>query len=255
MLIILSFVVLLLFLQYFKWIVFFLLTPLYRYRKSRSKNQWHKRQQEFYQNSSEASNSAENMILGGQGLIKIALHPLFEWMDCYAKYIDFKIGNLGCLWLRKLIYKQVFCVDLADNAIIHIGSEIRAHEKLVLKKGAIVGDFCLLDARNGLVLEENASLSSYVQIYTEQHDHRDVNFACNSTPNFGVVIGKRAWIGPGVIILPGVKIGEGAVVGAGAVVTKDIPAFTVAVGIPAKVIGERNRQISYEFQNKGLMFC
>lgn len=169
--------------------------------------------------------------------------------------MDLRIGSLGCLWIRKAIYKYVFCVDFSNNAIVHIGSEIRGHEKLVLKNGAIVGDFCLLDARNGLVLEENVSLSSYVQIYTEQHDHRDVNYACNSTPDFGVTIGKRAWIGPGVIILPGVTIGEGSVIGAGAVVTKDIPSFSVAVGIPAKVIGERNRQICYKFSNKGNMFC
>lgn len=176
-------------------------------------------------------------------------------MGWFLKYMDFKIGKLGCIWVRRFIYKKILCVDLDDNAILHIGTEIRAHEKLVLKRGAIVGDFCLLDARNGLVMEENASLSSYVQIYTEQHDHRDPNFACNSTPDYGVVIGKRAWIGPGVIILPGVKIGEGAVVGAGAVVAHDIPPFSVAVGIPAKKIGERNSNLIYEFNNKGQTFC
>lgn len=191
---------------------------------------------------------------GGNSL-KILVQPLFRWMDCYSKYMDLRIGSLGCLWIRKAIYKYIYCIEISDNAIIHIGSEIRGHEKLVLKNGAIVGDFCLLDARNGLVLEENISLSSYVQIYTEQHDHRDMNYACNSTPAFGVTIGKRAWIGPGVIILPGVTIGEGAVIGAGAVVTKDIPNFSIAVGIPAKVIGERNRRICYEFLNKGNMFC
>lgn len=45
-----------------------------------------------------------------------------------------------------------------------------------------------------------------------------------------------AWIGAGSIILPGVTIGEGAVVGAGAVVTKDVPPYTVVVGVPARPI-------------------
>ena len=45
-----------------------------------------------------------------------------------------------------------------------------------------------------------------------------------------------AWIGANVIILKGVTIGEGAVIGAGSVVTKDIPAWGVAVGNPAKVV-------------------
>lgn len=51
-----------------------------------------------------------------------------------------------------------------------------------------------------------------------------------------VVIKDGAHIGIGAIILPGVTIGEGAVIGAGAVVTKDIPPYSVAIGVPARVI-------------------
>lgn len=46
--------------------------------------------------------------------------------------------------------------------------------------------------------------------------------------------------------MPGVTIGEGAVVAAGAVVTKDVPAFAIAGGVPAKVVGERNRDLRYK---------
>lgn len=52
-------------------------------------------------------------------------------------------------------------------------------------------------------------------------------------------IGHDVWIGHGAVIMPGVKIGIGAIVGSGAVVTKDIPNFGVAVGVPAKVIKYR----------------
>jgi acetyltransferase-like isoleucine patch superfamily enzyme len=51
-----------------------------------------------------------------------------------------------------------------------------------------------------------------------------------------VVINDGAHIGIGAIIMPGVTIGEGAVIGAGAVVTKDVPPYSIAVGMPAKVI-------------------
>lgn len=54
-----------------------------------------------------------------------------------------------------------------------------------------------------------------------------------------VKIEKDVWIGANCIILPGVTIGEGSVIAAGAVVTKDIPNFTIAGGIPAKIIKER----------------
>ena len=51
-----------------------------------------------------------------------------------------------------------------------------------------------------------------------------------------IVIKDGAHIGIGSIIMPGVTIGEGAVIGAGAVVTKDVPDFCLAVGVPAKVV-------------------
>ena len=54
-----------------------------------------------------------------------------------------------------------------------------------------------------------------------------------------VRIGRDVWIGANVVIMSGVTIGEGAVVGAGAVVSRDIPAWAVAVGVPAKVLRYR----------------
>ena len=55
-----------------------------------------------------------------------------------------------------------------------------------------------------------------------------------------IQIGDKAWVGYGSIVLPGISIGEGAVVGAGSVVTRDVPAWTVVAGNPARTI----RQLS-----------
>jgi phosphonate metabolism protein (transferase hexapeptide repeat family) len=54
-----------------------------------------------------------------------------------------------------------------------------------------------------------------------------------------VVIGNDVWIGHGAVVLPGVRIGNGAAIGAAAVVSKDVPDFAVAVGVPAKVLRYR----------------
>lgn len=54
-----------------------------------------------------------------------------------------------------------------------------------------------------------------------------------------VTLGNDVWIGHGAVVLPGVSIGDGAAIGAGAVVSKDIPPFAVAVGVPARVVRHR----------------
>lgn len=54
-----------------------------------------------------------------------------------------------------------------------------------------------------------------------------------------VVIGDDVWLGAGVVVLPGARIGDGAVIGAGAVVTRAVPAMSVAVGAPARVVARR----------------
>jgi len=51
-----------------------------------------------------------------------------------------------------------------------------------------------------------------------------------------IQIGRDVWIGRGSCILPGVTIGEGAVIGANSVVTRDVPDFGIATGVPARVI-------------------
>lgn len=186
----------------------------------------------------------------------------------YMRYMDIKTGMLPSHAIRKFIFRHVFLVQIDKKAVLYYGSEIRGHANLHIHGGAIVGDKALLDARNGIEICEDANLSSNVSIYTEQHDYNDKYFRAlsqtkgtrgnkkdaSSTSDLSVRIGKRAWIGPNVIILPGVKVGEGAVVGAGAVVTKDLEPYSVNVGIPARKIRERAKNLEYHFDGSFLPF-
>ena len=78
---------------------------------------------------------------------------------------------------------------------------------------------------------------------TGSHDYKSPNFQGIFKP---IVIEDYAWIGVGATILQGVTIGRGAVVCAGAVVTKDVPAYAVVAGVPAKTIGSRPKNLDYE---------
>ena len=99
-----------------------------------------------------------------------------------------------------------------------------------------------IDDRNPELVEigKGVAITTGVMILTHQRDlikYKPGMYAMHCAFKEGkVVIKDGAHIGIGAIIMPGVTIGEGTVIGAGAVVSKDIPPYSVAVGIPAKVI-------------------
>lgn len=86
----------------------------------------------------------------------------------------------------------------------------------------------------------NVCINDWVLILTASHSVTDPMWGQVTRP---VVIEDYAWIAVGAMILPGVRIGRGAVVGAGAVVSKDVPAYAVAVGNPAVIRENQRSQI------------
>lgn len=95
---------------------------------------------------------------------------------------------------------------------------------------------CTLLDVGRITFGDNCLLAPNVAIYTAGHPVHPVSR--NSMYEYGidVTIGNNVWIGGNAVICPGVTIGDCCVIGAGSVVTKDIPAWTVAAGNPAKVI-------------------
>lgn len=84
------------------------------------------------------------------------------------------------------------------------------------------------------------------KVFITDHYHGDTSYESLVIPpskraltsKGPVIIGSNVWIGENVAIMPGVRIGNNSVIGANAVVTNDIPSYSVAVGVPAKVIRE-----------------
>lgn len=101
-----------------------------------------------------------------------------------------------------------------------------------------------LDGRRySIVIGDDCSIGPDATILTLGHNPNDIEFALAGGD---VLVGDRVFIGYRAIVMPGVTLGEGAVVAAGAVVTKDVPPFTIVAGVPAKRVGDRNPDISYQ---------
>lgn len=228
-----------------KWIAFICLSPIMRimcYKDAKKKKDC-------------SDNSGKKSApMNVKNRLTIHIRKVTFYIRGYMRYMDFQTGLIPSHHIRNFIYRRIFLVQMEQKAIIYWGAEIRCHGKLKIGKGSIIGDKALLDARNGISIGKNVSFSSNISIYTEQHDHRDPMFRCNSSDAFSVNIGDRAWIGPNAIILHGVHIGEGAVVAAGSVVTKDVPPFTIVAGVPARKIGLRNKNLCYNFDGKPIPF-
>jgi acetyltransferase-like isoleucine patch superfamily enzyme len=125
-------------------------------------------------------------------------------------------------------------VLVGKQCLLKEGVYIRAGigGRVVIKDRAALNCFCRLYGHGSIEIGEDTQLGPGTLITTTDHDYHD-NLATHFKP---VVIGRGVWIGANVTILPGVEIGDRAVIGAGAVVNKNIPARSIAVGVPARVV-------------------
>lgn len=96
-----------------------------------------------------------------------------------------------------------------------------------------IGCYCAIGGR--LVVRSGNHLMQYLNIENDAQQ-RVIGAATLLGPREHVRIGHGVWIGDSVVICPGVTIGNGAVVGAGAVVTRDVPAYAVVAGNPARLL-------------------
>lgn len=147
--------------------------------------------------------------------------------------------------IRKKLYKAAGMK--IGNSIILMNVETDAWEKIIIGDGVCINQYCHLDGRGGLVIEDNASLSIYTKIITGTHDKDSREFAYKSKP---VIIKQRVWTGVNSVILPGTTMGEGSVLAAGSVaIGKEYESFKVFSGNPAKLLAERNNLIDYDLSN------
>lgn len=168
--------------------------------------------------------------------------------------LPFDIRNKHLIYLGKGLTTGFNCrieaLELKPNGgkLIEFGENIQ------------INDYVHIAAGEKVVIGDNVLIASKVFITDINHGIYTGNNADDpfSPPNERdlstkpVVIEKNVWLGENVCVMPGVTIGEGCIIGASAVVTKKIPAYSIAVGNPAKVIKQYNTQTkNWEPVNNG----
>ena len=121
---------------------------------------------------------------------------------------------------------------------------LRSGERIEIGARAHVGAYCSLWAggtSGRIILGEDALLGPEVYITASNYGTARGEVVMNQPrEEADVVIGRDVWLGARVIVLPGVTVGDGCVVGAGSVVTRSLPPNAIAVGAPARIVGERS---------------
>jgi acetyltransferase-like isoleucine patch superfamily enzyme len=201
----------------------------------------------------EKNRKPEAPVAENQTVPRRLMTNLKRYINGWVNYSLVFTGRIPSHGIRTFIYRHVYGVRVGRNAVLYGRSEMRAPYNVVIGEGSIVGDSCKLDGRNGIIIGKNVNLSTGVWIWTDQHDPQCPYFSCTDEGG-PVIIEDRAWISCRTVILPRVTIGEGAVIAAGAVVTRDVEPFSIYGGVPAKKIGERNRNLHYEFKGEPLPF-
>jgi acetyltransferase-like isoleucine patch superfamily enzyme len=161
--------------------------------------------------------------LGRYGFRQIGKGIILDgWVQFVWPCADIRIGNQVRIG-RRCVFQGF------PDAIIDIGNQVA------------INDGAYITSMFGITIGERTSIGEYVSIRDYDHRWDNPKAAIQDQGYTGapIWIGRDCWIGRGVFIKGGVTIGEGAVIGANAVVTKDIPAWSVAVGNPARVIKHR----------------
>ena len=159
---------------------------------------------------------------------------LVAWLN--ATYSIFPFG------LRKL-YLRLYGIRLGRKSTIHRKCRFFHIGKVLIGENVVINSGCYLDNRRGIYIGNNVGIAHDTKIYTLGHD---INSPYFITKGAEVIIKDNVFIFSNVIIMPGCTIHEGAIVLPGSVVIKDVPAFSVVGGNPAKYIKERSRCIEYK---------
>lgn len=158
---------------------------------------------------------------------------------------QFKSCGSNVIFEKGVIVFHPEHICIGDNVYIGHNTILKGYcnNEMVVGEHTWIGQGGFFHSAGGLKIGKAVGIGPMVKILTSTHADHDIDLPVlfHEIRFQEVTIKDGADIGIGSIILPGVTIGSGAIIGAGAVVTKDIPDFAIAAGVPAKILRIRIR--------------
>lgn len=194
---------------------------------------------------------------------------LFLRMKLYPLLLG-KVGR-GVSFGTNVVLRHPHKIFIGENVVIDdncvLDAKGESNQGLFIGSGSFIGRNTILSCKNGNIrlaekvnmgfnchifsasnvsLGNNNLIAAYCYIIggTHKMDRIDIPPLEQERTSLGIIMEDNLWLGAGVKVVDGVRIGRDSVIGTSAVVTKDIPEFSIAVGIPAKVV--RNRKEEYQ---------
>lgn len=151
-------------------------------------------------------------------------------------------GNYGFA-LRARILRPHFG-DVGERVRIHVGARVRNIHTLYLGEYVTLGVDSFVQAAGGVTIGDYSLLAPGVKVWSTNHVFADPDklIRQQGAEYKAVVIGRDCWIGSDAFIMPGTELGDGCIVSAGSVVgAKKYPDYSILMGNPARVIGNRRK--------------
>ena len=133
-------------------------------------------------------------------------------------------------------------VVLGNGIRIERGVLLHPHGgRIEIDTDVYLGPYTVIYGHGGVTIGKDTLVSMHCQILSSNHAIPPPTTSIRSLPDtrLPTVIGRDVWLGANVTVLGGVTVGDGCIVGAGAVVSSDLPAYSVALGVPAVVVRRR----------------